>query len=56
MVQEEIERTLLAAIPSKRLGEVNEFADVVAFLASQNASYVTGTTLQVDGGAVSAAM
>lgn len=56
MEQEEIERTLLAAIPSKRLGEVNEFADVVAFLASQNASYVTGTTLQVDGGAVSAAM
>ncbi|MEE4146818.1 MAG: SDR family oxidoreductase [Halieaceae bacterium] len=54
--QEEIERTLLAAIPSKRIGEVNELADVVAFLASKNASYVTGTTLPVDGGAVSAAM
>ena len=54
--QEEIEQTLLAAIPSRRMGEVNEFADVVAFLASQNASYVTGTTLPVDGGAVSAAM
>jgi 3-oxoacyl-[acyl-carrier protein] reductase len=53
---QEIERALLAAIPSKRIGEVNEFADVVAFLASQNASYVTGTTLPIDGGAVSAAM
>ena len=56
VAQEEIERTLLAAIPSKRIGEVNELADVVAFFASQNASYVTGTTLQVDAGAVSAAM
>ena len=56
MEPEEIERTLLAAIPSKRIGEVGEFADVVAFLASQNASYVTGTTLPIDGGAVSAAM
>jgi len=53
---QEIERALLAAIPIKRIGEVNEFADVVAFLASQNASYVTGTTLPIDGGAVGAAM
>lgn len=53
---ETIEQSLLAAIPSKRIGEVHEFADVVAFLASANASYVTGTTLPVDGGAVSAAM
>ena len=54
--QEEIERGLLAVIPSRRIGEVSEFADVVASLASKNASYVTGTTLPVDGGAVSAAM
>ena len=56
VAQAELERTLLAAIPSKRMGEVNELADVVAFLASQNAAYVTGTTIPVDGGAVSAAM
>ncbi len=53
---EEIEQALIAAIPSKRIGEVDELADVVAFLASARASYVTGTTLPVDGGAVSAAM
>jgi 3-oxoacyl-[acyl-carrier protein] reductase len=53
---EEIEQSLLANIPSKRMGEVNEFADVVAFLASARASYVTGTTLPVDGGAVSTPM
>lgn len=53
---EEIEQSLIADIPSKRMGEVNEFADVVAFLASTRASYVTGTTLPIDGGAVSAAM
>ena len=53
---EEIEQSLVAAIPSRRFGEVTEFADVVAFLASARASYVTGVTLPVDGGAVSAAM
>jgi len=53
---DEIARSLLADIPSQRMGEVEEFADVVAFLASARASYVNGTTLPVDGGAVSAAM
>lgn len=39
-------------IPLGRLGEPEEFADVVAFLASERASYVTGTVVQIDGGYV----
>lgn len=41
-----------ASIPAGRLGKPTELAAVIAFLASEQASYVTGTTLQVDGGLV----
>jgi len=41
----------LAQIPLGRLGEPREFGDVICFLASDRASYVTGTTVLVDGGA-----
>lgn len=37
-------------IPMGRLGEVKEFAALVAFLASERASYITGTSIPVDGG------
>jgi 3-oxoacyl-[acyl-carrier protein] reductase len=37
-------------IPAGRLGTPQEFAAVVAFLASERASYVTGTSIAVDGG------
>ena len=40
----------VGAIPAKRLGSPEEFAAVVAFLASDKASYVTGSTICVDGG------
>ncbi len=48
----EVERRLVSRIPLGRLGEAAEFGDVVTFLASDRASYVTGVTLQVDGGIV----
>jgi 3-oxoacyl-[acyl-carrier protein] reductase len=39
-----------AQIPMGRLGSPEEFAAVAAFLVSERASYVTGTSIQVDGG------
>jgi 3-oxoacyl-[acyl-carrier protein] reductase len=42
--------TDLAAIPLRRLGDPREFGDVVCFLASERARYVTGQTVVVDGG------
>lgn len=42
--------TVLSRTPLKRIGEPKEIADVVAFLCSEKASYVTGETIYVDGG------
>ncbi|MFK8253230.1 SDR family oxidoreductase [Ancylobacter terrae] len=41
-----------ATIPMGRYGDPREFADVVAFLASTRASYVTGTQIRIDGGLI----
>jgi 3-oxoacyl-[acyl-carrier protein] reductase len=42
---------MVNTIPLKRIGEPAEFGAAVAFLASQQASYITGVSLPVDGGA-----
>ncbi|QNE30686.1 SDR family oxidoreductase [Sphingomonas sp. NBWT7] len=41
---------MIAAIPLRRYGTADEIAGAVAFLAGPDASYITGTTLNVDGG------
>jgi 3-oxoacyl-[acyl-carrier protein] reductase len=46
---EQIER-LTAAVPLGRLGQVEDIAEAVYYLASPSASYVTGTTIHVNGG------
>ena len=46
----EISARLLAAIPIGRYGDPQEYAAAVTFLASQQASYITGATLRIDGG------
>lgn len=47
---EEAERRLLALIPYGRIGEPEDVARAVLWLASDESDYVTGTTLTVDGG------
>lgn len=51
-LSEDLRGKLIADIPLARLGQPEEIAKVVAFLASDSASYMTGQTLHVDGGMV----
>ena len=50
LTSEEAKARIMSRTPMKRLGEPGEIADVVAFLLSDAASYVTGEIVVVDGG------
>jgi 3-oxoacyl-[acyl-carrier protein] reductase len=47
---EEVVKSSLRLIPMGRYGDPTEYGDAATFLASQNASYITGTVMRVDGG------
>ena len=48
--KEEIEKTIADNIPMRRVGEAEDLAGLITFLASEKANYMTGLAVQVDGG------
>ena len=50
VLSEELKNNLLTQIPAGRLGEPKDIAKAVVFLASDDAAYINGTTLHVNGG------
>jgi len=50
--EETVLKEMAQEIPMGRVGKPEELGALVAFLASQQAAYITGTTIQVDGGLV----
>lgn len=51
---EEIKQKMLSAIPLGKFGQPEEVAQVCLFLASEDSSYITGQTIVIDGGMVTA--
>jgi 3-oxoacyl-[acyl-carrier protein] reductase len=51
-LSEEVKQTIMAKIPLAKLGQPEDIAAAVAFLASAEANYITGQVLTVDGGMV----
>jgi 3-oxoacyl-[acyl-carrier protein] reductase len=49
---EEVAAQSTSAIPVGRYGDPQEYANMVAFLASARASYVTGSVIRIDGGLI----
>ncbi len=52
LTSEEVLAEMMANVPAGRMGDPKELGDLVAFLASERAAYITGTAIQIDGGYV----
>ena len=50
VLPDDVKAALLAKIPEAKLGEAQDIANVVAFLSSDEAQYITGQTINVNGG------
>jgi 3-oxoacyl-[acyl-carrier protein] reductase len=50
ITEQDVVKRWESEIPMRRLGEPREFAALIAFLASERASFITGTSITVDGG------
>ena len=50
VLPEDVKTALLAKIPEGKLGEAQDIANVVAFLASDESQYITGQTININGG------
>ena len=50
VLSDDVKADLLSKIPEAKLGEAQDIANVVAFLASDEAQYITGQTIHVNGG------
>ena len=50
VIPEKAKETMMATIPAGRAGKPEEIADMVVFLASDKAAYITGQVISVDGG------
>ena len=49
-IEEDLQKEILSKVMMKRMGKPEEIANVIAFLASNLASYITGQVIRVDGG------
>lgn len=48
---EEVKQSMLEKVPLKRMGTVEDIANVISFLCTQEASYINGACISIDGGA-----
>jgi 3-oxoacyl-[acyl-carrier protein] reductase len=50
VLSDSVKENLMKQIPMGRLGKINDIADLVLFLVSEKAGYITGEVIRVDGG------